>query len=88
MKQNLPPVYDGIVKELHFFDRANLDNNSFVKEYLTAWEGAKPHDILFESTPGYLPTPMAPYRISKLLPSAKIVILLRDPVSRALSHWY
>mmetsp|Transcript_28030 Transcript_28030/g.79251 ORF Transcript_28030/g.79251 Transcript_28030/m.79251 type:complete len:272 (-) Transcript_28030:82-897(-) len=42
---------------------------------------------MFESTPGYLPTPMAPYRISKLMPEVKVVILLRDPVSRALSHW-
>jgi len=85
---SLPPIYENITKELHFFDRANLGDESFQKEYLSAWSEANPQEVLFESTPGYLPTPLAPYRISQLLPQVKVVIVLREPVSRALSHWY
>eukprot|EP00191_Tetraselmis_sp_GSL018_P014749 CAMPEP_0177589798 /NCGR_PEP_ID=MMETSP0419_2-20121207/7023_1 /TAXON_ID=582737 /ORGANISM="Tetraselmis sp., Strain GSL018" /LENGTH=401 /DNA_ID=CAMNT_0019080231 /DNA_START=123 /DNA_END=1328 /DNA_ORIENTATION=+ len=84
---SLPPIYENITKELHFFDRANLGDESFQKEYLSAWSEANPQEVLFESTPGYLPTPLAPYRISQLLPQVKVVIVLREPVSRALSHW-
>jgi hypothetical protein len=85
---DLPPVYSGITKELHFWDRAHLQRDSFTKGYLPAWAGANSSDLLFESSPGYLPTPMAPIRISKMLPNAKIIVILREPSSRALSHWY
>eukprot|EP00873_Tetraselmis_striata_P014874 jgi/Tetstr1/435138/TSEL_024105.t1 len=83
----LPPVYGGNTKELHFFDRANLGPGAFVRGYLPAWHGANASDLLFESSPGYLPTPMAPVRIAALLPAAKVIVILREPASRALSHW-
>ena len=89
-RATLPPIYEGITKELHFFDRPNLGPLAFVEEYLPAWGNASAPSgdaMMFESTPGYLPTPMAPYRIKSLMPDAKIVILLREPSSRALSHW-
>lgn len=40
-----------------------------------------------ESTPFYLFSRDAQRRISKLVPSAKLVIVLRDPVERAHSNW-
>eukprot|EP00951_Prasinocladus_malaysianus_P019368 scaffold156381_cov52-Prasinocladus_malaysianus.AAC.1 len=47
----LPPVYENITKELHFFDRANLDKQALYTQYLPAWEGAPDGDVLFESSP-------------------------------------
>lgn len=41
----------------------------------------------FEATPDYLVDPRAPERAAKLVPDAKIVVLLRNPVDRALSHY-
>jgi len=32
--------------------------------------------------------PQAPYRASRLIPDARIIILLRDPVDRAYSHYH
>lgn len=43
--------------------------------------------VSFEATPDYLLDPRAPGRAAKLVPAAKIVVLLRDPVARALSHY-
>ncbi len=40
-----------------------------------------------EATPRYLNHPHAPKRISKLLPNVKIIILLRNPIDRAFSHY-
>jgi hypothetical protein len=41
-----------------------------------------------EATPHYLETAEVPGRISELLPKTKIIILLRNPVDRALSHYH
>lgn len=46
------------------------------------------HQLLaFEATPDYLLHPLAPVRVKTLLPDAKFVVLLRDPVERAFSHY-
>ena len=42
--------------------------------------------LTFEATPDYLWHPLAAERAAQLLPGARIVVLLRDPVERALSH--
>jgi hypothetical protein len=42
----------------------------------------------FEATPAYLFHPLAPERAARLVPGAKLVVLLRDPVERAWSHYH
>jgi hypothetical protein len=42
--------------------------------------------MAFEADPDYLLDPRAAQRAAKLVPEAKIVVLLRDPVARAISH--
>ncbi len=41
----------------------------------------------FEASPNYVFHPRAPARASGLLPDAKLVVLLRNPVERAFSHY-
>jgi hypothetical protein len=41
----------------------------------------------FEATPYYLFHPAAPGRAATIVPQAKVIALLRDPVARAFSHW-
>ena len=43
--------------------------------------------LTFEATPYYLFHPLAPARAATALPDAKLLVLLRDPVARAFSHW-
>jgi hypothetical protein len=40
-----------------------------------------------EASPGYLFHPEAPRRVRELLPDARLVAVLRDPVARAYSHY-
>ena len=40
-----------------------------------------------EATPYYLFHPEVPARVAALLPDAKLIVLLRDPVARAFSHY-
>ena len=41
-----------------------------------------------EATPGYIFHPHVPKRVFEVLPHVKIIVLLRNPVDRAYSHYY
>jgi len=41
-----------------------------------------------EATPGYIFHPHVPKRVSEVLPHVKIIVLLRNPVDRAYSHYH
>jgi hypothetical protein len=41
-----------------------------------------------EASPGYLFHPLAPWRVRETVPDAKLIVLVRDPVDRALSHYH
>jgi hypothetical protein len=43
--------------------------------------------VTFEASPYYLLHPRAAERAAALVPDARIVVMLRDPVDRAFSHW-
>jgi len=42
---------------------------------------------VLEASPSYLPTPSAIRKMDAVLPNARVIVLLRDPVSRAFSHY-
>ncbi|MCI0333760.1 MAG: sulfotransferase domain-containing protein [Planctomycetes bacterium] len=42
---------------------------------------------VLEASPSYLPVPEALHRMKSVLPEARVIVLLRDPVSRAFSHY-
>lgn len=43
--------------------------------------------VVGEASPNYLWDPRVPERVRELLPEVRLVVLLRDPVARAFSHW-
>lgn len=45
-------------------------------------------NITLEASPDHLTHPKAPERAARLLPDAKLVALLRNPVDRAVSHFH
>ncbi|WP_203709699.1 sulfotransferase domain-containing protein, partial [Actinoplanes digitatis] len=40
-----------------------------------------------EAAPLYMFHPLVPARVAELMPRARMIVLLRDPVERAYSHW-
>jgi len=56
-------------------------------EYEALFDGAPPGAVLGEATPFYLYDPGAMRRIHDLLPEAKLIVIIRDPVERAHSNW-
>jgi hypothetical protein len=81
------PKIDGAVrKEVHYFDR---DYDKTIDYYRSCFPSlSQPNDhITGEATPYYLFHPYAPERIHKTMPFTKIIILLRNPIDRAYSHY-
>ena len=90
-----PQLVPACEKELHFFDDG-LDEASNNYKKGGGWYGAHfaRKDQLnggqktFEATPLYLFHPYSAARIAKLLPATKIIVVLRNPVERAISHYF
>jgi hypothetical protein len=73
-------------KELHFFDgRWDWGQTWYCCQFpvFQATAGV----IRLEDTPNYLQLPEAPERLHSLIPEARLVVLLREPLDRAIS-WY
>jgi hypothetical protein len=88
--QQHPQCAPCLTKEVHFFDRhfqrgINWYRSHFPlslatdEEYVTR--------LSFESSPYYMFDPRVPERAREVLPDVKVIFLLRDPVSRAYSHY-
>src|SRR3546814_13674588 len=43
--------------------------------------------VVGDATPYYLYHPLAPARAADLVPGARVIAILRDPVERAFSHY-
>jgi len=56
-------------------------------EYEALFAAAPPGALRGESTPFYLYNQAAQERIRALVPDAKLIVILRDPVERAHSNW-
>lgn len=72
-------------KELHFFSlHYALGEDWYRQHFAVAGTGKR----IGEITPYYMFHPAVPGRIHALLPRARLVVLLRDPVERALSQYF
>lgn len=85
-----PQVFMSETKEIHYFD----DPRHFARGtdwYAGHFTGAGPqHLVVGEATPAYTRFPLhrdVPLRASRLVPDAKLIYVLREPVSRIRSHY-
>lgn len=74
-------------KELHFFGSDLLFNHPSLGEYLAYYRNAKEEKHLGESSVFYLYSKKAASEIHDFCPSARIIIMLRNPVDMMYS-WY
>lgn len=89
-----PSIMPASTKEVHFFDCNNFYKGplwyrakfpSLPQKYYRE-RILKLHSFTGEATPYYLFHPQAPKRVAHLMPQAKLIVLLRNPVDRAYSH--
>jgi sulfotransferase family protein len=96
-----PGLYLAAVKEPKFFltdgpppDRGGPGDAQTYREHIwrqadyeALFSAAPPGTLRGESTPFYLYDLAAQQRIRKLIPGARLIVILRDPVERAHSNW-
>lgn len=89
-----PEVHVSPIKETHFFDdrldEAGDDPEEIAEAeawYRDLFGEADETQARGEATPAYFYHPDVPDRIRDKVPEARILILLRDPVERAQSHY-
>lgn len=76
-------------KEVHFFDREKFfsNNKPNYSRYHAYFSPNKQHRVFGEATPIYMFWEKAIQRIYQYNPNMKLIVVLRDPVKRAYSHW-
>jgi len=85
----LVPVGDTMTAEVHFFDTDSLFGSDHVdySAYHAKFDSRPPQRLLGEVTPAYLYWPTAAERIARYNAAMKIIVVLRNPITRAYSHW-
>lgn len=75
------------IKGTYFFDvHYGRGLRWYRSHFPTRWVTG-PGAVTGEASPYYLGHPLAAERAARAVPGARIVVLLRDPVDRAYSHW-
>ncbi len=74
-------------KELHFFDSRWDWGAEWYEAQFPAWPAGRGR-LRMEATPNYLQHAAIPERVRSLIPAVKLVVLLREPLERAVSWVY
>lgn len=83
-----PRVFASRPKEVHFFDRRRYAQGvDWYRAHFPVARRGPRRWVAGETSPSYLYHPRAPERAAGVVGDARIIVLLRDPVARALSHW-
>ena len=83
-----PDIFLAVEKEVHFFDE---DDKFDLGEtwYSSQFSDARQDQIVGEATPAYMMVEPSAERMAGLIPDARLVAILRNPVDRAYSlYWF
>jgi len=85
-------VVSAMHKEIHYFDVSFHRGLSWYRAHFplssALQQASSPtRSITGEATPNYLFSPLAAERVASVVPEARLIVLLRNPVERAHSHW-
>ncbi|GMT16443.1 hypothetical protein PFISCL1PPCAC_7740 [Pristionchus fissidentatus] len=82
----LHPAIKAARREVHYFD----DETNYAKGeewYLERMPLSRSGEFTIEKTPAYFTNPTVPERVYRLNPSMKIILIVREPVTRAISDF-
>ena len=83
---SIHPQIRKVTDELHFFDEEQKYNLG-LGWYHEQMPLSLNSDVVIEKTPAYFVTEMAPERIYAMNSSIKIILIVRDPVTRLISDY-
>jgi hypothetical protein len=79
-----PEITGPSFKEVSFFDRHYAKGERWYRAHMPV---RRRRSLVGEASPSYLFHPLAPQRIAGMLPDARLIAILRNPVDRAFSHY-
>ena len=84
-----PHVEPAAMKEPHYFDRLFDEGTEWYRGCFPKprWKDGR-RTITGDGTPGYLFHPLAPERMAEVVPQARLIALLRNPVERTYSAYH
>lgn len=80
-----PKIQGSFIKEVQYFAQRYWIGKRGYRSFFPIKKNDTKH--LIEATPIYLFYPEAPSRVFELIPNAKLIVLLREPVERAYSNY-
>lgn len=89
----IPGVFMPDLKETHYFSMDELPPHKRIgaihdkESYLRLFKNAESAIAIGEASPSYLADPETARRIWNILPHARIIAILRNPIERAYSHY-
>jgi len=83
-----PQVMFSAIKEVHYFNDHYDRGERWYRTYFPLWEQWLGGRCALEATPAYLyRSSVVMPRMHALVPDARLILLLRNPVARAISHY-
>ena len=80
-----PDVFMPRVKDTRYFD---LHFSKGLEWYKAQFSGANGQRAVGEASPAYMSFEEAPARMAQVIPQARLIAILRNPVDRAYSHYW
>jgi hypothetical protein len=83
-----PRCFGAVEKEIDYFsEHADRSVAWYRSRFPMRGRVSRCEGHVIEVSPSYLPTPSALRQMKKVLPKARVIVILRDPVSRAFAHY-
>jgi hypothetical protein len=85
-----PNVYRNYKKAPSYFDHNYLQGENWYRSHFPPKWRVNKYDqkiLIGDASQDTIFHPLAPERVAKIIPSVKLVVLLRNPVDRAFSHY-
>jgi hypothetical protein len=79
-----PDIYMAAAKELRFFNTPSKDLAWYREQFVAARNAS----AIGEATPSYMYEPEAITRMAATIPNARLIVILRNPIDRAYSHYW
>lgn len=80
-----PQILRATRKEVHFFDQYYGRGHNW---YLKQFPDCQPGQVTGEASPFYMAHPLVAARIAEHCPDTRLIVLLRNPADRAISHYH
>ncbi len=85
-----PQLFRSNYKEIRYFSHDNYyaKGEKWYRSHFPRMKDMPSGSLTFEASPDYLIYPASSVRIASLIPNVKLIVLLRNPTERAISHYF